>query len=511
MLIQLLERNAERFPDDTALTYGAESITHSELLSRVQRSVDGLGSLGIGAGDAVALFLDSTPAFVVSFFAIAARRAICVPLNPKCKEEELRFYFRDAGVRCVISEEHRLGLCAKATADLPKNGRPTMTAPKDLDTASLAGKREYDLNSALGDVSLDDKVTFLYSSGSTGKAKRIPRTNLQYWWEIEHTTSEMELGRTDTILCAIPLFHNYGLVNCMLAAAGTGARLILLEAPFILRRRQALELLEKERVTVFPGVPYLFRRLIESSAKADLSSLRLCLSAGTALSRHLFEGFYEKFRIPIRQHYGCSELGGISLNLDSDPRPSAESVGHAMRGIRIKIVDEGGNELPACNAGEIAVASRAMTRGYSNMDELNRIAFRGGYFFTGDLGYLDENGHLYITGRKRLLIEVAGNKVNPVEVEEVLRRHRFVREVVVASATHPESGEPISEARVIVHQPCDERDLISFCEERLANFKVPSRIKFCDEIPKGAIGTIALTMEDQAAAQLIEDLDQRVD
>ena len=182
-----------------------------------------------------------------------------------------------------------------------------------------------------------------------------------------------------------------------------------------------------------------------------------------------------------------------------------------MRGIRIKIVDEGGNELPAYNAGEIAVASRAMTRGYSNMDELNRIAFRGGYFFTGDLGYLDENGHLYITGRKRLLIEVAGNKVNPVEVEEVLRRHRFVREVVVASATHPESGEPISEARVIVHQPCDERDLISFCEERLANFKVPSRIKFCDEIPKGAIGTIALTMEDQAAAQLIEDLDQRVD
>ena len=491
MLFELLQRNAAHFPNDIALSYGEQHITHAELVERVENCALGLESAGVGPGDRVALLLESTPSFVVSFFAIAARSAISVPLNPLYKEEELRFYFRDTDSRSIITTEQHAQLCEKAASDGTR-ARPIVVTPEKLDLIACTEAQGLTVDRPRRSSSLDNDLLFLYSSGSTGRPKRVPRTVLDYWWEIENIKATLDLGRDDTIFCAIPLFHNYGLVNCMLAAAGSGARLLILEEPnpFILRRRYALELLERERVTVFPGVPFQFRHLVETKASAELPHLRLCISAGTGLPVELFEAFYEKFRVPIRQHYGCSELGGISINLDEDPRPSAASVGHPLLGVSIKIVDEEGAELPDGEVGEIAVASRSVTRGYADLPELNRIAFRDGFFFTGDLGCLDEQGRLTITGRKKLLIEVAGAKIDPVEIEDVLMQHAAVREVVVVGIDDPTGGEQIAKACVVADKSCTERDLISFCQERLANFKVPQLIEFRDEIPKSPIGKV---------------------
>ena len=489
MLIELLERNAAHFPGDIALSCGDEHYTHAELAERTKHRAIGLESLGVGRGDRVALLLESTPSFVISFFAVAARGAISVPLNPLYKEEELRFYFRDTDVRSIVTSNQHLELCEQAAPE-GALAPPMILTPEKLDLIACTETQGSGI--PRGRASLDDDLLFLYSSGSTGRPKRVPRTARDYWWEIENIGATLELGRHDTILCAIPLFHNYGLANCMLAAAGSGARLLILKDPnpFILRRRHVLELLENEGVTVFPGVPFQFRHLVETEARATLSELRLCISAGTGLQLELFEAFQQKFGLPIRQHYGCSELGGISINLDEDPTSTAASVGHPLLGVRIKIVDEEGNELPAGQVGEIAVASRSVTRGYADLPDLNRIAFRDGYFFTGDLGRLDNEGRLYITGRKKLLIEVAGAKIDPVEIEDVLVQHPAVSEVVVVGINDPVGGEQIAKACVVAEQPCTERDLISFCQERLANFKVPQVIEFRDEIPKSPIGKI---------------------
>jgi long-chain acyl-CoA synthetase len=212
--------------------------------------------------------------------------------------------------------------------------------------------------------------------------------------------------------------------------------------------------------------------MAEASRDADLSSLRLCFSAGTALPRAVFDAFGERFGVPVRQHYGCTEAGSLTANLDADPEAGFETVGKPMGPVEIRIIE-----------GEVAVRSPALTSGYSGMEELNREAFRDGFFLTGDLGYLDEEGRLTLTGRKKLLIEVGGYKVDPIEVQDVIEAHPEIREAVVV-------GDDIVKAVVVSDDHLGEGDVIGYCQERLANYKVPRIVEFRDEIPRSPLGKV---------------------
>jgi long-chain acyl-CoA synthetase len=261
--------------------------------------------------------------------------------------------------------------------------------------------------------------------------------------------------------------------------------------PFNLRRRRALELLEQHAATIFPGVPFNFRLLAELDARTDLSALRLCYSAGTALPESAFGGFLDRYGIPVRQLYGCTEAGVMTINVDPDPVATAASVGTPAHGVTVKVVDDEDTPLPAGEVGEVAVASPALTRGYADMDDLNREVFRDGSYFTGDLGRLDDEGRLFITGRKKLLIEVAGHKVDPIEVEDVLVAHPKVREAVVVGVKGRVEGEEVVRAAIVPRDDdCEPRELIEFCRQRLANFKVPQVVEFREEIPKSPLGKI---------------------
>jgi long-chain acyl-CoA synthetase len=219
--------------------------------------------------------------------------------------------------------------------------------------------------------------------------------------------------------------------------------------------------------------------MAEAPETADLSSLRLCFSAGTALPRSVFDAFTGKFDVPVRQHYGCTEAGSLTANMDDDPEASFETVGAPMGPVEIKIVD-----------GEVAVRSPAQTSGYSDMEELNREAFQDGFFLTGDLGQLDDEGRLTITGRKKLLIEVGGYKVDPIEVEDVVEAHPDVGEAVVVGVDTGQAGEQLVKAVVVPNEEIEERELISFCQQRLANYKVPRVVEFREEIPRSPLGKI---------------------
>jgi long-chain acyl-CoA synthetase len=265
---------------------------------------------------------------------------------------------------------------------------------------------------------------------------------------------------------------------CLIAAARHGATLVFLEEPnpFVLQRGRALELLEREQVTVFPGVPFNLRLLADAPAGADLSALRLCFSAGTALPRETYDAFLERFGIPVRGLYGCTEAG--TLTADRDPEAVPDSVGTPVGDVQVRIEE-----------GEILVSSPALTRGYSDMEELNREVFRDGWYRTGDLGHLDDDGRLFVTGRKKLLIEVSGHKVDPIEVEDVVRAHPAVREAIVVGIANG-GGEQTVKAVVVSGEGCGERDVIDFCRERLANFKVPQVVEFRDEIPRSPLGKV---------------------
>jgi long-chain acyl-CoA synthetase len=237
-------------------------------------------------------------------------------------------------------------------------------------------------------------------------------------------------------------------------------------------------------------VPFNFRLMAEAPAGADLASLRLLFSAGTALPRPSFEAFGERFGLLVRQLYGSTEAGFMTANLDPDPVATFESVGTPAGDVEIRIVDEDGDTLPPGEEGEVLVNSPAMTEGYSDMEDLNREAFRDGYFHTGDLGRLDDEGRLYLTGRKKLLIEVGGYKVDPIEVQDVVVAHPKVREAVVVGAEGRVEGEELVKAVVVPDEDVDDRELVEFCRERLANFKVPQIVEFREEIPKSPLGKV---------------------
>jgi long-chain acyl-CoA synthetase len=491
MLMELLYAQADERPDHTALVYGEERVAYADLVERIERLAGGLSQRGIGPGDAVGLVLRDDPWFVTSFHAITALGAIVVPVNPAFKQAELEFNFRGAGVKAVISDERATGVCERIAAGLQGDVRVISTSSAHGQADTLDALLEE--GSAERLPARDPGETFVYqfSSGSTGRPKRVPRTHGQCAAEAGMYKA-LGITHEDRIFSAVPLFHTWGMGACLFGSAASGATIVILEDPhpFLLRRRAALELLERERATVFPGVPFNFRLMAEAPAGADLSSLRLCFSAGTALPRASFEAFGERFGVLVRQLYGSTETGMIAANMSDDPVATFESVGSAVEGVKIEIVDDDGAALPTGEVGEVTVASPAASSGYADADEASMLAFRDGRYFTGDLGRLDEGGQLYLEGRKKLLIEIGGYKVDPVEVQDVIAAHPAVAEAIVVGVGGESADEELVKAVVVPKEDCEEAELIAFCRERLANYKVPRTVEFRDEIPTSPLGKV---------------------
>ena len=457
------------------LVHGQQRIGWAEVRERADRLTQGLAALGLGPGDPVALVLGNVPAFAISFFAIARLGGVVVPLNPQFKEAEFAFHFDEAGVKAVVRE-----------------GDAGVEVVRDGDAVSLERLMAEGSGTVEGAAIADAEAVYQYSSGSTGRPKRVPRTHRQLSAEADSLFVTAAVVPDDVIFCTIPLFHTYGLGCCLLAAVRAGATLVLAENahPFILSRVQVLGEVERERATILPAVPYTFRLLAEAPGSADLSSLRLCISASNALPRATFDVFERKFGVPVRQMYGCTEAGAVSLNLDEDPGAAVTSVGRPLQGVEVSIVDDEGAELEVGRNGEVVIRSAAMTAGYAGMDDLNAIAFREIGYFSGDRGRLDEAGRLFITGRKKLLIDVAGDKVDPIEVEDVLAVHPKVSEVVVVGVASEVAGEQLIKAVVVPRRECQERELIRYCKERLADYKVPQLVEFREEIPRNPAGKV---------------------
>ena len=321
--------------------------------------------------------------------------------------------------------------------------------------------------------------------------------------ELENFASTTNVVPEDNILCVVPLYHAHGLGNCLLASIGNGATLVILEqprknnvtveVPFVFRCSRVLELIEQEKITIFPAVPYIFNALAETPihTTAKLDTLRLCFSAGNFLGKDIFNKFIQRYGVPVRQLYGCTEAGSVAINLNTNVEQTYNSVGKPLKNVAVRIVDEQKNDLSIDKIGEVVIASDTLTCGYYNMPELNQQAFQNGSFLTGDLGMLDENGYLYITGRKKILIDTGGRKVDPIEIEDILVAHPKVQEAVVVGVKGSHAGEIIKAVLVIKNaEICNEQEIFAYCKNLLAEFKIPKIIEFRREIPKSPLGKI---------------------
>ena len=501
MLTQMLNRTVEQHPNQPAIICGSSKMTYQALQTHVLGLSSGLQSLGVKPSDCVALILPNCPEFVISVFAVAQLHAIALLANPAFKVDELKHYFEDSQVSVIITDIFRAETCRQVVEQLDRSIQLVVVGEDTPTESSFESLIKTNPDHVAPSDLFEGDVLYQYTSGSTGRSKRISRTQKNVFHQAKNCATTLGITVTDNILCIVPLYHAYGFGECLLAAIYSGATLVILDAcvkdgalvemPFVFRRPEVLALIQRERISVLPSVPYINSILAASPAddKMDLSSLRLCISAGNFLSKDIFDKFLQKFGLPIRQLYGCTEAGAVSINLQAGDDIKHDSIGLPMQNVEIKVMDDEGHEVSPGVIGELAIKSETLTQGYHNAPEVNKKAFRGGYFFTGDLGRKDEQGYLYITGRKKIFIDTGGYKVDPLEIEAVLSGHPNVKEVVVVGTKRPYVGEVIK-AVVVVKEGCQEQELIDYCQTKLADFKTPKLIEFRDQIPRSPLGKI---------------------
>lgn len=407
--------------------------TWPQLSEDVERVASAMRSRGTEAGQVVSFVEGNTVDFVVTFLAAMRLGAVVVPLGPHLTTGEL--------------DAHR--------------------------------------TAAAGGAGAPDGALVAFSSGSTGRPKAMVRTNANLVAEADQFTAGVGLDETDVVLAVVPLFHAHGLGNCLLASIRSGAALVL--GSF--ERDATLAAIADERVTIFPGVPFVFDALAATrrADPAQLASLRLCFTAGAPLARDSFDTFAARFGHPIRQLYGCSEAGSITLNLDADADATWDCVGRPLPGVDVTVHDIGDD-----GTGEIAVRSPAATSSY--LEPGGAVErFADGWLRPGDLGRIDDDGHLRITGRTTSFISTDVAKVDPFEVEAVLRTHGAVADVVVVG-TPGERGAELVKAVVVLRGTPDEAELrtqlVDTCRQQLAAFKIPRIVEFRDEIPRSPLGKI---------------------
>ncbi|WP_193196880.1 class I adenylate-forming enzyme family protein [Nostoc sp. MG11] len=498
MLKKRLVEIVRKYPKKTVIAYNNSRISYQQLYTNIKELSNNLSKIGIVQGDCIALILPNSPEFAIAFYATAKLNAIALPINPLLKEEEINYYIIDSNARAIITSSAGADISRKIISKI--NNKIELIILDDIYSPTK------ELNNSIiteSSSTFIGDVLYQYSSGSTGRPKRVCRTQNNLYHEVTNFSETTHISSVDHILCVVPLYHAHGLGNCLLAAIHNGATLVILEpvlhqgkaieVPFVFRRSRVLELIEKEKITILPGVPYIFNTLAEASdeTESDISTLKLCFSAGNFLSKEIFDKFLQRFGITVRQLYGSTEAGSIAINLDEDIKNTFDSVGLPLKNIEIKIIDDAGKELPTGSIGELVIKSQALTKGYCNQPQLNQQVFKDGSFFTGDLGKKDEAGRIYITGRKQIFIDTGGHKVDPLEIENILITHHQVKEAVVVGIKGLYAGEIIK--AVIVPQNrdiCDEKDILSYCKDRLADFKIPKIIEFRSEIPKSPLGKV---------------------
>lgn len=495
-LDKLLLNFVRSHPRKTAIVYDRARLSYQQLYNRITGISQGLRSLGIQKSDCVMLLLPNCPEFVISFYAIAKLQAIALPLNPMFKASEIQYYAEDSHAQVIITDSARAEVCRQALSQIDRPIELIITDSVQSESSyfyHLIHTPDADLEQPL---TYEGDVIYQYSSGSTGRPKKLCRTQKNIYHQAVNCTQTLKVTDVDNILAIVPLYHAYGFGECMLAALSTGATLVLLEptlqegksveTPLLFRRQDILNLIEWEQISILPMVPYLASILAAAPENNKVSSLRLCLSAGNFLSRDVFDKFRQKFGVPLRQLYGCTEAGAVCVNLEDESDLPHDSIGKPMQNVELLIVNDNGEECLPGTVGELAIKSQTLTQGYHNLPELNREVFAGGCFLTGDLGQKDERGRIYLVGRKKIFIDTGGHKVDPIEVEDVLHQHPQVKEAVVVGCQGLD-GVELLKAVIVANGECRQKDIVAYCQERIADFKVPRIVEFRTSLPKDPI------------------------
>jgi long-chain acyl-CoA synthetase len=480
-----LVTSAQRFPGHTALRMDDQVLTYADMDDATARLARMMTSMGIGPGDRIGLMVPNVPEFGLVFYAALRCGAVVVPMNPLLKEREIAYYLGDSGARFLFAWHQVADVAATGTkeagAELVAVGGPAFAESySSQPPASEVVARE----------PLDTAV-ILYTSGTTGRPKGAELTHAGLNRNQEITARNLLLlTPDDVIMGCLPLFHVFGLTCGLNAAIATGAMLTLIPR---FNPDKALAVIERDRVTVFEGVPTMYAAMLHTdpATRPDVSSLRVCISGGAAMPVEVMRQFEDAFGAIVLEGYGLSETSPVaSFNHPHSPRKPG-SIGTPVEGVEIRLVGQDGQEVAPGEVGEIEIRGHNVMKGYWGKPEETAAAVRDGWLATGDMARADEDGYLYIVDRKKDLIIRGGYNVYPREVEEVLYEHPAVAEAAVVGIPHASLGEEIG-AAVVLKPGADASpaDLSAYVKSRLAAYKYPRQVWLLDSLPKGPTGKI---------------------
>jgi len=484
-LASIVADSAATAAGDVAVRLGDQQLTYGELDERSARLAGLLREKGLQPGDRVGVMLPNVLEFPISYYGVLRAGGVVVPMNVLLKRREIAFYLEDSGAKLLLSWH---GFCAEA-----RDGATDADVELiEVDPASfgelLAAQEPA---SELAATDEGDTAVILYTSGTTGKPKGAELThfNLSRNADISaRTTSNVKRG--DVVLGALPLFHSFGQTVSMNASLRVGATLTLLPK---FDPGDALTIMDRERVTHFYGVPTMYGALLHhpDRERFDTSALRICITGGASMPVEVLRGFEQAFDCELLEGYGLSETSPVaSTNHPGRPRKPG-SIGTPLEEVEMKVVDEDDNEVSQGEVGEIVIRGHNVMKGYWQRPDATAEAMRGGWFHSGDMARVDEDGYFFIVDRKKDLIIRGGYNVYPREVEEVLYEHPKVREAAVIGVPHDEWGEEIG-AAVVLHEgeELEPEEVSGYVKERIAAYKYPRIVWFLNDLPKGPTGKI---------------------
>jgi long-chain acyl-CoA synthetase len=482
-LAEFLVETAGRQPEHAALRLGATTISYSELDERSARAAAMLRAEGLQSGDRVALMLPNVPEFVVLYYGILRAGGIVVPMNPLLKTRETAYHLADSGATLLFEWHAAPGEGALGAA---KAGVRHVAVEPDSFAALLA---DHEPLPQPAPVSGDDIAVLLYTSGTTGRPKGAALTHAGLRHNTDVITTHVEpFTPEDALVGCLPLFHIFGQTCTMNAAIHSGATLILIPR---FDPQTVLNTIAEHGATVFEGVPTMYVALLNHPSEADLSSLRVCISAGASLPVEVLHGFERRFGCAVLEGYGLSETSPtVSFNHHDRPRKPG-SIGTPIHDVEVRLLTDDGHDVARGEVGEIAVRGPGVMKGYWNRPEETAAAIPDGWLRTGDLAREDQDGYLYIVDRKKDLIIRGGYNIYPREIEEVLHEHPAVALAAVIGVPDERLGEEVAAAVVLrAEKTATPDELREFTKERLAAYKYPRRIWLADALPLGPSGKV---------------------
>jgi len=493
-LVELGDERLEKLGDTRTFVFEGEEFSASRINEMGRRLAGGLKSLGIERGDHVVVSLSNSPEVFACFGAIWRLGAVIVPIMFLLGEDETRYILDHSDARAVITSVDLLEKMEKAAAGIDRIQHVIVLGGGDrenrIDFHGLVENHPPLQETA--EINADDVALMIYTSGTTGRPKGVKLSHNNLYWNAKASWEATGATKGDTTLLCLPLAHSFGVVTM-----NSGSLSPFKESSAVLMRwfdpEEVFRLIEKYRVTQFFGVPTMYQILVSHPAgdKFDTSSLERCTISAAPVTEELYRAFTAKFDCEMYEGYGLTEASpAVALCRRGMPLKKG-STGIPLPGVEVRIFDAEDNEMPAGEQGEIVVKGPNVMLGYYKNPEETAATLRGGWLHTGDAGFLDEEGYLYITDRYKDMIIKGGYNIYPSEIEGYLEAHPAVGEVAVIGVPDQKYGEDIM--AFVVRAPgqtVDEDGLVEFAKSRMTPYKAPSRVQFIDGLPKSLVGKV---------------------